>query len=67
MAHLDIKSPVTKKCVVVTGSPRDGFTLEGPFNTIEEASRYAEEAYTGDTWWIDDVIPPTNSKGEAWE
>ena len=50
------------KWVVVLGSPFDGMTLWGPFDTMGDAQEYGEQ-FAGSDWWLVEVSPP--EKGEA--
>jgi hypothetical protein len=47
----------TAQWCVLTGSPADGFTVNGPFDTRSEAEAWAHYSYAppedeGDSWWI---------------
>lgn len=46
-----------EKCILVIGDPVCGFSFVGPFATILEANKYAND-HVLDTWCIADVWEP---------
>ncbi len=53
--------------ILVWGNPFDGLSVVGPFDSTEEAARYAEtdrEIRGGDWWAIDVDGPAENWQGE---
>jgi hypothetical protein len=46
---------VTKQIVVI-GSPTEGYTFHGPFDTIEEAEAWADQLKSYDSWWVADLM-----------
>ena len=45
------------KWIIIHGNPGDGFAYFGPFTTVEEAMRWAENNLDRD-WWIADLSKP---------
>lgn len=43
--------------VVIYGDPIDGIVLIGPFETPDDATRYAEQTFKAD-WWIAPLQAP---------
>jgi hypothetical protein len=39
-------------CVVVTGTPADGFAFHGPFGYAQVGGDWAEREHSKDYWWI---------------
>lgn len=51
---VDYRKYERPEAVVMSGNPRDGFNIIGPFDTYDDALRYAENAYPelNADWWI---------------
>lgn len=48
--------------IVIAGTPIEGFTHHGPFDTFEDAEVFADKTgITGD-WWIVDLQSPAPTK-----
>lgn len=45
----------TESCVMLVGSPGDGFRVYGPFDTSDDAISYAEHEQFEDTWFVLDL------------
>ena len=43
--------------IIIIGDPHDGFEHIGPFETVDDASTYAEARYKC-AWWIAALIVP---------
>jgi hypothetical protein len=52
----DVPPAVSKKAIIVTGNPVDGLQFHGPFESNEEAIRYAEVAFD-EEWWVTSLEP----------
>jgi hypothetical protein len=50
--------------IVIYGNPADGFSHVGPFNSRDEASRYAEPD-TPENWWIVMLDAPALATDES--
>lgn len=57
-----MNAPLMEQYVLITGSPTTGFVLTGPFNTREEAGKYALRAYgisqASVGWWVAPLFNP---------
>lgn len=53
------------RCVVMVGSPVDGVTLTGPFDTVSDASEWAEVEVPNETWWVVEVEKPVDSEAQT--
>ena len=47
--------PMNKRWIIIHGNPGDGFGFWGPFATVEEATKWAEDNLDRD-WWIADLL-----------
>lgn len=56
----DLTKVLPLKWAISIGNQSDGFSFEGPFNDPEAAAEYGDRVYPGDTWWLIELVQPTN-------
>ena len=49
---------MSEQRIIVTGTPIDGFTYIGPFDSFESAEAYADHIGVMGDWWITDLQSP---------
>lgn len=49
---------MSEQRIIVTGTPIDGFTYIGPFDSFESAESYADHIGVMGDWWITDLQSP---------
>jgi hypothetical protein len=44
--------------VIINGDPFGGFSITGPFDSVDEATTWAEDAGNLGSWWVTELEAP---------